>query len=113
MTKAPLLTLLAVAVLTLAAGCASSRTARTKQRYYTPAGSFSDTSERSTFVDRRTAELVKQGMKPEDAAGRASREWFSHAGVATEQPTKAELKRRAAEADLVNFLEKEKGDRSR
>jgi len=113
MRKAPSRSVLVLALLAVAAGCSSVPNARQKPTTYTPSGSFTDLSERSSYIDRRATELMKQGLKPQDAAARASREWFAHASVAEPRPTKSELKRRAAEADLVDFLEKEKDDRSR
>lgn len=101
------------ALLLLAMGCQSGKSTRRQPRHHTIENSFTDSSARSEYVDRRTQELVDKGVDRETASARASREWFAHAPVATQVPTAYELKRRQAEADITAYLEKRKepGDR--
>lgn len=100
------LALTALALTGLATGCRSAKSARSPQRYHTVEGSFADFSARADYVDRRTNELKQMGLSDVDAAQRASREWFSRAGVTTQVPTSWELKRRETEADIRTYLDK-------
>jgi hypothetical protein len=92
----------------LATGCNSRKTAHTPQRYHTIEGSFTDQAARTDYVERRTNELKQMGVSDVDAASRASREWFSRTGTTTQVPTKYELQRREAEADIRTYLDKRK-----
>jgi len=103
--RKPLLPLMLLALLALATGCQSGKSARAKPRYRTIENSYTDQAARSEYVERRTNELKQMGLKDADALARASREWFSHAGVAAEVPTKYELQRREAEADIRTYLD--------
>ena len=98
------LLLLAAAVMVLAAGCASQQSARAKPRFRDVPGSFSDQNARATYIDQRVNELTATGMSREAAAGRASREWFARAPVASQEPTACEYERRQAQADLDAYL---------
>lgn len=108
MRKPLCIALTLLALLGWATGCQSGKSARQPQRFHTPQYNFADLSARSEYVERRTAELTDKGVSRDEASARASREWFSHAPVATEVPTAYELKRREAEADIRNYLEKRK-----
>src|SRR5262245_4157910 len=97
-----------LALLALAAGCASPKTARTKPRYLEAQNSFTDLAARDQYVERRTKELAQMGLASNEAAARASREWFARAPVASEVPTAYELQRREAQADLNGYLDSRK-----
>jgi hypothetical protein len=100
--------ILLVAALALGAGCQSQKTGRAQERYRTSQYTFTDLSARSEYIDHRAKELTDKGVSKDEARERASRDWFTHAPVATEVPTAYELKRRAAEADITAYLEKQK-----
>lgn len=101
MRKACILAILP-AVLALA-GCHAARTTsrahdRTEQAV---PGGYADSAARSSYVDRRTSELIQQGLEPKKAAAQASLEWFSRAPIESDQPSGAEPKQRQAQADFV------------
>ncbi|MBI2513376.1 MAG: hypothetical protein HYV96_15465 [Opitutae bacterium] len=98
------LLLLAAALMVFAAGCASPKSSRAKQRFRDAPGSFGDTTARTTYVDGRVDELTAAGMSRETATARASREWFARAPVAAQEPTAYEYERRKAQADLDAYL---------
>lgn len=108
MRKPLLLSLSALAALALFAGCHSRSAAQ--QRYHDTPGAFADQSARSAYVDARVAELTKKGVSPDDAAARASREWFSQASSSRETPTRAERERQAAQSSFEAALDKRKKD---
>jgi hypothetical protein len=95
-------------VIALIVGCQSTNTARKQPRFQENAGGFADTTARNTYINQRVDELAGKGMTREAAAARASREWFAQAPVASESPTRDELKRREAQADLITYLDKQK-----
>lgn len=105
MRKPLCISLTLLALLLLATGCQSGKSARKPQRFRTEQYSFTDLSARSDYIERRKAELTDKGVSPQEAGERASREWFSRAPVATEVPTQYELKRREAEADIRSYLD--------
>lgn len=96
--------LLAVALMIVAAGCASPKTSRARARFHDAPGSFGDLTARRAYVDERIKDLTATGLSREAAEARASREWFTRAPVATQVPTAYELERRKAQADLDGFL---------
>lgn len=108
MRKPPGITFTLLALLLLATGCQSGKSARGKPRFHTVEGSFTDQNARTDYIERRSHELKQMGLSDVDAAGRASREWFSRSGVTTEVPTKHELQRRAAEADIRSYLDQQR-----
>ena len=112
MRKPLALPLMSLALLVLASGCHSRQTARTPQRYQPAQYTFADLNARSEYIDQRTAELTDKGVSREEASARASREWFSQAPAASQVPTKYELDRREAEADIRTYLDKRKEPRS-
>lgn len=97
-----------LALMMVATGCFSTKTGRTKQRYRDNAGSFTDLSARTEYIDRRGAVLTEKGVDRDTAAARASREWFAQAPVAKEVPTAYELKRREAQAEFTIYLDTRK-----
>jgi hypothetical protein len=104
------LPLLCLALPLLAGGCHSSHSA--KQRHRVNSGSFADQSARSAYVSQRVDELTKTGMTREDAAARASREWFSRAPSSGTSVTAEERKRREAQANFEDYLNKRDKDRA-
>jgi hypothetical protein len=110
--RKPLLLSLCLAGLTLVAvGCRSNHTAR--QRFHDTPGSLGDTTARSAYVDRRVSEMTEKGMKAEDAAAQASREWFNQASVVpSDTPTTWERQRREAQAKFEADLAKQKKEAS-
>lgn len=105
MRKSQSLCILLLVLVALSTGCRSSKTVREKQRYRTVENGFADQGARSEYIDRRTHELTKAGVKEADAAARASREWFSRSGSTVQVPTAYELKRREAETDIRTYLD--------
>lgn len=103
------LPLLAAVLMVFAAGCASQKSSRAKQRFRDVPGSFGDTTARATYVNERIEELTATGMSREAATTRASREWFARAPVAAQEPTAYEYERRKAQADLDNYLSEYRG----
>lgn len=99
------LPLVLLSMLALAAGCHSAPTA--KQRHRDTPGSFTDQMARSAYVDSRVKELTDKGVSKDEAANRASREWFARAPAASESPTYQELKRREAQSDFEADLAKQ------
>jgi hypothetical protein len=97
-----------LALTVIATGCQSAKTGRTKQRYQDNAGSFTDLSARTEYIDRRVADLTEKGVDRDTAAARASREWFAQAPVASKVPTAYELKRREAQAEFTTYLDTRK-----
>ncbi len=108
MRKTPSLPLILLALLALAAGCSSNRSARKPERYHENKGSFADQLARSEHIDRRVAELTKQGLSKDAAESRASREWFARAPAASSSPTSYEKARRAEEAKFASYVAAQK-----
>lgn len=96
--------LLTVALLIFAAGCASPQSARSKPRFRDVPGSFGDLAARDNYIAARVRQLTKRGLSEDAARGRASREWFASAPVASQEPTAYERERRQAQADLDSYL---------
>ncbi len=103
------LPLLAAVLMVFAAGCASHKSSRAKQRFRDVPGSFGDWDARSAYVGARTKELTRKGLNEDAAAARAQREWFARAPVAAEEPTAYEYERRKAQADLDAYLTEYRG----
>lgn len=108
MRQSPCLPLILLALLVLATGCQSTHTSRAKQRFNDNTGSFTDLAARSAYIDQRVEELAGKGVSRDDAAVRASREWFARAPVASQTPTAYELKRRAAQSEFTAYLDQQK-----
>lgn len=103
------LPLLAAVLMVFAAGCASHKSSRTKQRFRDVPGSFGDTTARSDFISAQKRELMKKGLSEEAATARAERAWFARAPVAAQEPTPYEYERRKAQADLDAYLSEYRG----
>ena len=102
--------LIILSLLTFAAGCHSADTS--KQRYRETPGSYADPTARAAFIDNRVTEMTQKGMSKDEAVGRASREWFANAPIASESPTPQELKRRQDQAEFEADLAKRKKEAS-
>lgn len=106
-------TLMAVIVLGLGAGCTTHRHHSSPARYQDTPGSFGDLNARAAYVDERVKELTATGMSRQAAEARSAREWFARAPAASQQPTTYELERRAAQADLDSYLENQQTTKKR